>query len=414
VLAVVLSFVVVTIVVRRPPPCPVMHPADDPQPGTSGGMLGLVGVATLTLIVATGIAGSQIDRWNPAPVVVALLFGGLLPLAQLTAGDVWSRVSPWPAAIQLFAGWRRPPAPLPPVPATAVGAWPAAAFLAMLLVAVTSTSPWSPRAVAFAVLSYAALTWTAMLLFGAAWWLRHGEVVTVVARLFAALSVRRRPFAAGLFGASAGAGTVVLVVLLVAGGFLQALVRTRVWETAWQSLGVQPGDLGRAHVAAALIVVTTLVASTYGSACVAVRAAIPDWPVRDITRAFALALVPVAALFHVAAGIEHVVVDAQQALRLASDPFGLGTNVLGTRSWPIVPLDAVIVWHVQLVLVVLAHVVAVYVAHVRALVLLDRPRLAMLSQVPMLLLMLLYTVTGLWLLSTVPIVVGDEPGAHAR
>jgi hypothetical protein len=412
-LAVALSFVMVAFVVRHPPHVRVGRTIGHLEVDMRGGASRAIGIAMLAVVVVTGIAGSQIARWNPAPVLVAFLLGGVLPLVQLLTGDVWGRISPWPAVPAVFAP-RPVPTGGPRFAAATGGSWPAAALLAILLVLTTSAIPWSPRALGVAVLSYAALTWAAMVLLGAAWWLRHGEVVTAVSRLFAALSVRHRPFGADLFHANAGAGTVALVVVLVAGGFLQPLVETRLWETTWQSLGVTAADLGRVHVAAALGAVTALVGSSYAGACLAVRAIIPGWSFGDILRAFALALVPVGALFHLAAGVEHVAVDAQQVLRLASDPFGTGANLLGTRSWPLLQPDPVIVWHVQVVLVVLAHVIAVYVAHVRALVVLGRPRLATRSQVPMLGLMLLYTVTGLWLLSTVPIVVGDDPGAPAR
>ena len=49
--------------------------------------------------------------------------------------------------------------------------------------------------------------------------------------------------------------------------------------------------------------------------------------------------------------------------------------------------------------IVLGHVIAVYVAHIMALRVFETPRQAVLSQIPMLILMVAYTMVSLWILS---------------
>ncbi|MDH5282033.1 MAG: fenitrothion hydrolase, partial [Thermoleophilia bacterium] len=58
-----------------------------------------------------------------------------------------------------------------------------------------------------------------------------------------------------------------------------------------------------------------------------------------------------------------------------------------------------IVWYVQVVALVVGHVAGLAIAHDRAVALFDDRRAALRSQYPMLALMVLYTVGGLWLLS---------------
>jgi hypothetical protein len=70
-------------------------------------------------------------------------------------------------------------------------------------------------------------------------------------------------------------------------------------------------------------------------------------------------------------------------------------NVL---SDPVI-LDASVVWHTQVALVLIGHVAGVYVAHVEAMKAFADSRRAIASQLPMLLLMVLLTVAGLWILS---------------
>ena len=57
------------------------------------------------------------------------------------------------------------------------------------------------------------------------------------------------------------------------------------------------------------------------------------------------------------------------------------------------------VWYVQIVLIVFGHVVAVYLAHLRAGQRFKNAAHVLLSQYPMLLLMVLYTMTSLWILA---------------
>src|SRR5205823_11763069 len=57
------------------------------------------------------------------------------------------------------------------------------------------------------------------------------------------------------------------------------------------------------------------------------------------------------------------------------------------------------VWYVQVVLIVLGHVIAVFLAHLRAGERFQTAQRALLSQYPMLLLMVLYTMTSLWILA---------------
>ena len=58
-----------------------------------------------------------------------------------------------------------------------------------------------------------------------------------------------------------------------------------------------------------------------------------------------------------------------------------------------------VIWHTQVAVLVLGHLVSVYVAHRTALLVFPTQRAAVLSQLPLLMLMVAYTVFGLWILS---------------
>ena len=84
-----------------------------------------------------------------------------------------------------------------------------------------------------------------------------------------------------------------------------------------------------------------------------------------------------------------------------SDPFGRGWDLFGTVDFVpnVAPFSPETVWYVQVVALTVGHVAGLAVAHDRAVDLFEDRRLALRSQYPMLALMILYTVGGLWLLS---------------
>ena len=86
---------------------------------------------------------------------------------------------------------------------------------------------------------------------------------------------------------------------------------------------------------------------------------------------------------------------------LLSDPFGLGWNLFGTLHYrmDLSIVSAKTVWYLAVAAIVVGHVLAVYLAHVMAIRVYRSLRAAMLSQLPMLVLMVLYTMTSLWILS---------------
>jgi hypothetical protein len=104
--------------------------------------------------------------------------------------------------------------------------------------------------------------------------------------------------------------------------------------------------------------------------------------------------------------LPNLLLDWRHALRGLSDPFGLrwdlfaASGVHPSSSMSFDHAAAAAIYNVQTSLIVLAHVLAVFTAHRLALGEALSRRDAVIGQAPMLLLMIVYTVYGLWLLST--------------
>jgi hypothetical protein len=118
-------------------------------------------------------------------------------------------------------------------------------------------------------------------------------------------------------------------------------------------------------------------------------------------RAFVLTLVPIAIAYLVAHYLSYFLIQGQLLIRLASDPFGFEWNLFGTAHFrpDIGIVGARFMWYTSLIAIVLGHVAAVASAHFVALRRIEDPRLAMRSQIPMLVLMIAYTMVSLWIIA---------------
>ena len=121
---------------------------------------------------------------------------------------------------------------------------------------------------------------------------------------------------------------------------------------------------------------------------------------------FIFSLIPIAFGYHFAHYLPTFLVDIQYALIALSDPFSLGWNLFGTSEWTVSASflsdfeSVVTIWFLQISAIVLAHVAAVIVAYLLQLHDSSNDQNSILVQIPATLLMIGYTVFGLWLLST--------------
>jgi hypothetical protein len=72
-------------------------------------------------------------------------------------------------------------------------------------------------------------------------------------------------------------------------------------------------------------------------------------------------------------------------------------------------VTAKFVWYLSVTVIVAGHLIAVFLAHVMALRAFSTTRAALLSQIPMMILMVGYTMISLWILSQ-PVVESSMPG----
>jgi len=112
-------------------------------------------------------------------------------------------------------------------------------------------------------------------------------------------------------------------------------------------------------------------------------------------------LVPIAVAYHLSHYLTLLLTTGQFGIALASDPFGWGWDLFGTRGRA-VDLGLVspaVYWYGAVALIVVGHVLAVIVAHIEARRRFASHRAALLSQLPMVALMVAYTCLSLWIMA---------------
>jgi hypothetical protein len=397
-------------------------------------------VVILILVIVAGLFGNQDPVRNIAPVMIWII--GWVGLAFICAliGNVWELLNPWStvfASAERLYRRVRPGAVLGlarPYPEK-LGGWPA--FLLFVVFAWMELI-WSGKSVpadlAAALLIYSVLTWLGMFIFGRDAWLRHGEFLTCVFGIFARFApilrmadgqCALRPPALGLLEPRPlPISMVALVVALLATVTFDGFLETPLWarvdlavlnaapDSAWATaLDLREDQAVRLVRTFALIACLALFVGAYAGFCwlIAAVAGARDVTANLVVRRFVLTLVPIALAYHIAHYFSFLFIGGQYAIPRLSDPFGWGWNLFGTAHYQI---DIGVVtpwlqWTVAVVAVVLGHVIAVYLSHVTALRLFRDRAAALKSQIPMLALMVGYTMISLWILSQ-PIV---ETGA---
>ncbi|TMC11018.1 MAG: hypothetical protein E6J41_07105 [Chloroflexi bacterium] len=381
---------------------------------------GTIGVLALLAVIVCGLFGVQNALQNPASYLTWIYFWAGLVILSGLVGNLWTLLNPWTAIYDLVTRGRRP---LPPLRLPeAIGVWPAAVlYLLFVLFELASGVASRPALLAVLAIVYTAGTLAGMLLFGRDRWLGSCEAFTVLFSIigrFAPVETERdeagrltgvwlRPWGTGLLQRQrAGWDWVVFVILMLASLAFDGLLATPAWQSFDTAIGHWFEALGGlAEPLTRTLGMLLLVAAFLLIFVAFVRAMLYFGGRRGeelaVVTAFALTLVPIALVYNAAHNYSYLTYNAQSLIPLLADPLGRGWHLLPTAGFkPSLALNAAsTVWYMQIILIVLGHVIAVYLAHLRAGEQFRTAQRALLSQYPMLVLMVLYTMTSLWILA---------------
>jgi hypothetical protein len=406
------------------------------------GGLRVLSVFLFLVVVVAGLVGLQ-SGFNIAPTFVWVTWWVGLSFFTALVGNLWPLVNPWSVLFDwaeelvrrlgfrdgLELGERYP---------EALGVWPAVVlYLVFVWTENVFSGSYVPRNIVFFALAYSLITFYGMAFFGKEAWLRRGEAFSVFFGLlgrFAPTEVRvknadvcvncegcrgeagrcvdcyecfrhaapeerelnLRPPAVGLgLPERVLPGGAAFVIVVLAGVTFDGLLQTPLWleivrlTPVTQTLGVILLPLLFFGIYLGFVELSRI----FGGG--------GEGGFGQFAAAYAFSLVPIAIAYQMAHYYTYLLIQGQMIVSLVSDPFGWGWNLFGTAGFD--PRYGIVgagfVWYSQVALIVVGHVIAVYLAHSISLRLLRDPGRAFRSQLPMLVLMVLYTITSLWILA---------------
>ena len=396
-------------------------------------------VCALLLTVATGLFGSQNPTENFNVTFFWVVFAlGLTYLVGLV-GDVYRVINPWRVLCELverfgrtaFSGCVAYPSWLAYYPSLIL-------YIAFIWIELFGRT--QPLGLANVLLAYTILNLLAAWLIGKDNWFRYGELFSVYFRLIGKQGVldfrcdaradeswvfARPPFLGLLTQRADHFSLLLFVLFMLSSTAFDGIHETIPWVTTFWN-GVYPVLARHFAVGSAqqylvlvkffyywqwlmLIVSPFIYLAIYMSFMWIVKLITQsNVSVYELALQFTFCLVPIAFVYNATHYFTLLISQGPAFVALISDPFGFGWNLFGTKNWyrQQYMLDAGTVWHVQVGLMLFGHVVSVYLSHVEASERFRTRGQAVVSQLPLLALMVMLTTIGLWILS-LPIAAGQ-------
>ena len=413
-----------------------------------------ISVVLFLFLILGGFVGSQEPSQNIGPTLVwIILWVGLIYFNALVF-NLWIVLNPWKNIYRLFyvlftgsrsklfySGKYNYP--------NSLKKWPALVLLfTFSWLEIVFPNSGSPVYISVLAINYSILTFLGMYLFGPINWLSNGEFFSVTFRLLSkcapvvvsvssvegcrdcsrclddqencfdceycfdqsnTLSKRfkLRKFASGLYDSRAvHLSEIFFVLMLLSSVTFDGFSETPTWANI-VSLGISfTGDLVNYPVM--LVSTVGLVSNflifvvAYFLACfVASKAIASKYSTESISKILLYSLIPIAVGYHIAHYFSFLLIQGQSMIYLISDPMGLGWDLFQTSTYKVYVgiVNAKVAWFVGIFAILAGHITAVYASHYASLIKFSEYSLVIRAQRVMLIMMVAYTIAGLWILA---------------
>ena len=407
--ALVLSFLALGVLWRRP----VLGPRaeggsiglDPPTVGALRWSARIVGLVLFGLTLGAALFGVDVagESRNLAPVTLYVIVWVGVPVVSALLGDVWAALNPYRTIGLLFPAETTRAAPRHHW-------WATATIFGFLVLELVHPDGDSPRVLGWAMVAYSALMVGGLARYGRTW-LDRADGFGVLFSLIGAMApmhvdrdgrLRLRVPLSGLSRIEVLPGTMALILVTLGGtsfdGFSESPIFTDIIgrPTGWDA--APPKLIG-------LVIMIGIAAVLYwiGARTTAQVTGIAHGEAADL---FAPSLVPIVWGYAVAHYAQLLVDQSQTFWFRLSNPYGrlddrgepaldLFGGAGGEVDFTVIDVD-VVAW-IQALAIVVGHIAGVLYAHDLAVTRFDAARAAR-SQQTMLVVMVIYSVAGLWLL----------------
>lgn len=389
-------------------------------------------VGFLLLSIAAGFVGTRDPLTNVNMTLFWVVF--LLGFAYLTAfiGDVFALINPWASILDVCESCGVDLSKARLSYPEALGYLPALSWYVALIWMELFTEP-RPLVLSSALLGYGVITLVGVWLFGRATWLRYGEFFGLFFKLIGSIAPvaylqapgrgewrwrLRAPFSGIIHEHPGHLSLLLFVLFMLSSTTYDGLHDTLFWlDIYWKHLlqlieplwgAVDLKERARliikwhaVYQQSGLFLLLALYAGIYLSVVAAAKKlAGTKIAVGVLALRFAYSLIPIAIVYNVTHYFTFLITQIRMLPWLVADPFGFGWDLLHLGPAPQwAPLNMAFIWHTQVALILLGHLVSVCVAHLISLRVFSSDRQALRNEFPMLLLMITYTSIGLSILS---------------
>lgn len=371
----------------------------------------LVSVGLLFLGLLSGFFGSTDFNQNLLTNLVWVGWWVGYTFTVIFIGNSWPAINPWKTSYEWFTGLLGRDPSLER--RYRYGGVPAAvSFVVFAWIEIISPFSESPRWMAGIVLAYSLYVWIGIYVYGVDAWLENADPFTRLYDYlgkFAPVSTENggelRMYGVGLVPEEDSlyrAGGLVFLVAVLYSVTFDGFLATPEWRSIASSAPELPVQY--ATSTALMLLGLALFIVVYVLFAWFIKFAAAE-PVDALTLAqrFALSLLPIAVGYQVAHFYTFLLTQGQYLALALTDPLGLGWTLPGLAGYePSAELPFLsneFVWQSQVALILAGHIVAVWVAHHIALDVYPERRKAIRSQVPMMMLMVGYTILSLWILT---------------
>ncbi|MDO8594441.1 MAG: hypothetical protein Q7R93_02920 [bacterium] len=369
------------------------------------------------LCIGAGLFGSQEATEN---ILILFFWIGLIlgvPYASVLLGGWWEIVNPFKQVVSWFVRSKNPPSRRldhPPLGKEELREWkhgyvPAVIGYIVLIILELFFTDWgtTPLFLAIALILYTLYLCIGSFVYGTANWFKYADFFSLFFRLAGMLAPVRLKEGKLVFASPVSrlvrseATHLSLTVFIIFGLAATAFDGFRETSLMYAIAKSVPFFSFAVWNFLMFILIALLFLCLFWGAMATMKKLVKgDKPVRYYVLRFTLSLVPIMLAYHFAHYFSLLLSSGPYAVTLISDPFNLGWNLFGTASYrPPLIIGADTIWYIQLAVIVLGHSFAAYIAHRIALTEFVEKRKALLSQLPLLVLMVFYTAFGLWILA---------------
>lgn len=416
--ALILTFAVVVVAWRTPKFDPTkpghalpkwMTAAAD-SPAVRGALAAAALVVTIWIAVAALWGPQNADNALPGSFYV-LLWVGLVAISVIV-GPIWSVISPISTLWRIFRRGHARDAPRHYPPRW--GYWPAVVGLFLFVwLELASPDPGSLTAIKMWILAYCVAMLLGAAVFGSTWFTRADpfQVYSVVVSRLAPFR-RNRDTGRIVVGnpldhlsmMPSSPGIVAVMAVLLGSTAFDSFSQSKGFRNfVDRNASAVPlvGESGGASVlrTLGLLLFVVVVAVTFSAAARA-TGGISSEQRRELPSRLAHCLIPIVVGYIFAHYLSYLIERGQETIVRLADPLDRGWHLLGLDSGDVVyfvSLNPTLLWTIKVVCVVAGHMVAVIAAHDQALRLIPSGH-QLTGQLAMMVAMVAYTLTGLYLL----------------